>query len=198
LGGLKGYAQWVDEKTAGSDERKKALGFIIEGSDRIGALVNEMLLFSRDETYRLEKINLYGLVAESLSEALSSFGGSRNIVIDDDIYVTADGEKLRRVFLNGLINARESVSEKGEISVAANLKGETVEVRIEDNGEGLGDEELEKVFTPFFTTRTNGTGLGLAYAQKVISGMGGRISLKNRSSAKGAVLVIQMPGGKGK
>ncbi len=197
LGGLKGYAQWVDEKTVGSDERKQALGFIIEGSDRIGTLVNEMLLFSRDETYRLEKINLYRLVSESLSEALSSFNGNSNIAIDDDIYVTADGEKLRRVLLNGLINARESVSDKGEISVSAGMKGSRVEIRIEDSGKGLGEEELEKVFTPFFTTKTNGTGLGLAYARKVINGMGGRISLKNRSGAKGAVLVINMPGGKG-
>jgi signal transduction histidine kinase len=77
------------------------------------------------------------------------------------------------------------------------MKGTRVEMRIEDSGEGLGEEELKKVFTPFFTTRTNGTGLGLAYAQKVINGMGGRISLKNRSGAKGAVLVINMPGGKG-
>lgn len=198
LGGLKGYAQWVDEKTGNSDERKKALGFIIEGSDRIGALVNEMLLFSRDESYRLEKINLYELVSESVSEALSSFAGESNIAVDDELYVTADGEKLRRVFLNGLINAKESVSDNGEISVTANLKGETVEIRIDDNGTGLREDELKRVFTPFFTTRTNGTGLGLAYAQKVISGMGGRISLKNRSGAKGAVLAIQMPGGKGK
>ncbi len=198
LGGLKGYAQWVDEKTAGSDERKKALGFIIEGSDRIGSLVNEMLLFSRDETYRIEKINLYGLVSESLSEALSSFKGNRNIAVDDDLYVNADGEKLRRAFLNGLINAKEAVSDKGKITIAASHKVEMVEIRIEDNGEGLGEEEIEKVFTPFFTTKTNGTGLGLAYARKVINGMGGRISLRNRSGAKGAVLVMQIPGGKGK
>jgi|WetSurMetagenome_2_1015567.scaffolds.fasta_scaffold19831_3 two-component system, NtrC family, sensor histidine kinase HydH len=197
LGGLKGYAQWVDEKTGSSDERKKALGFIIEGSDRIGSLVNEMLLFSRDETYRIEKINLYGLVSVGVTEALSSFSGSRNIAIDDDIYVTADAEKLKRGFLNGLINAKEAISDKGEISVCANVSGGEVEIRIEDNGEGLGEEELGKVFTPFFTTKTNGTGLGLAYAQKVIRGMGGRIYLRNRSGAKGAVLVIQIPGGKG-
>jgi two-component system, NtrC family, sensor histidine kinase HydH len=198
LGGLKGYAQWTDEKTGDSDERKQALGFIIEGSDRIGALVNEMLLFSREETYRRDKINLYELVTESVNEALSSYGGNKRVLIDDNIYVTADSEKLRRVFLNGLINARESVSDKGEIYISASLRSATVEIRIEDSGEGLGEEELKKVFTPFFTTRTNGTGLGLAYAQKVISGMGGRISLKNRFCAKGAVLVIHVPGGKGK
>jgi len=198
LGGLKGYAQWIDEKTSDSDERKQALGFIIEGSDRIGALVNEMLLFSRDETYRLEKINLYELATDSVNEVLSSFAGIKNVIIDNDIYVTADGEKLRRVLLNGLINAMESIPDKGEISVSASLKRETVEIRIEDNGKGLGEEGLAKVFTPFFTTKTNGTGLGLAYAQKVISGMGGKISLKNRSGAKGAVLAMEMPGGKGK
>jgi signal transduction histidine kinase len=61
----------------------------------------------------------------------------------------------------------------------------------------LSDDEIKKVFTPFYTTKTNGTGLGLAYARKVINGMGGSISLKNRPGAKGAVLIIHIPGGKG-
>ena len=197
LGGLKGYAQWIDEKTEIADARKQALGFIIEGSDRISALVNEMLFFSREEVYIREKVNLYGLIADILNETLSSYNGDKKILIDKEIYISADEEKLKRVLLNGLINARESSSDEEDILVSASLSGKTAEIRIEDSGKGLSDDELKKIFTPFYTTKTNGTGLGLAYARKVINGMGGSISLKNRPGAKGAVLVIHIPGGKG-
>jgi two-component system, NtrC family, sensor histidine kinase HydH len=197
LGGLKGYAQWADEKTDTADSKKQALGFIIEGADRIGALVNEMLLFSKQETYENEKIELKPFVDALINETLSSWNGLSETSIDGFIYVKADKEKFKRVLVNGIINARESASNDGLIMVTGRIIGNVVEIRIEDNGAGLKKEELDKIFTPFYTTKTNGTGLGLAYARKVINGMGGTISIYNRNNPKGAVLVIEIPGGKG-
>jgi signal transduction histidine kinase len=66
-------------------------------------------------------------------------------------------------------------------------------VRIEDTGGGIDPETLPKLFTPFYTTRASGTGLGLAYARKVIEGMGGSIDLANRQDAAGAVLTVLLP-----
>jgi two-component system sensor histidine kinase FlrB len=66
-------------------------------------------------------------------------------------------------------------------------------LRIEDDGPGLSAEGADRIFTPFFTTKADGTGLGLAYARKVIKGMGGIIELKNRKDARGAVLSIRLP-----
>jgi signal transduction histidine kinase len=68
-----------------------------------------------------------------------------------------------------------------------------VEIRIEDSGPGIPVEELPNLFTPFHTTKPDGTGLGLAYSKKVITGMGGEIELFNRGDRKGAVLAIRLP-----
>ena len=70
-----------------------------------------------------------------------------------------------------------------------------VQILIEDTGPGIPESELLRLFTPFYTTRTNGVGLGLSYSKKVIEGMGGQIMLMNGKD-KGAVLTIQLPGGR--
>jgi len=65
-------------------------------------------------------------------------------------------------------------------------------IQIVDTGPGIPPEELPRLFTPFHTTKTDGTGLGLAYSQKVLEGMGGRIVLENREDRPGAVLKIYL------
>jgi signal transduction histidine kinase len=65
-------------------------------------------------------------------------------------------------------------------------------IEIDDTGSGVDESELPSLFTPFYTTKTNGTGLGLAYSKKVVEGMGGRISLSNRNDKSGAVLTIRL------
>jgi signal transduction histidine kinase len=66
-------------------------------------------------------------------------------------------------------------------------------MRIEDTGPGIPAEEIPRLFTPFYTTKAEGTGLGLAYSKKVIEGMGGKIELGNREKGQGAILKICLP-----
>ena len=68
-----------------------------------------------------------------------------------------------------------------------------MEIRIEDSGPGIPEEDFSRLFTPFYTTKTSGTGLGLAYSKKVVEGMGGEISLFNHPEHRGAVLNIKLP-----
>ena len=75
----------------------------------------------------------------------------------------------------------------------ADLDDRRVEIRIEDSGPGIPESELPRLFTPFHTTKANGTGLGLAYSKKTIEGMNGEINLANRQEAAGAVLTILLP-----
>jgi signal transduction histidine kinase len=107
--------------------------------------------------------------------------------------VKADKEKLRRVFLNGVQNAIQAIGEEGTLRVSVGRDGRWVQVVMEDTGPGIPEGEIPRLFTPFHTTKTEGTGLGLAYSKKVVEGMGGRISLQNRESERGAVLSIQLP-----
>jgi len=193
LGSIKGYAQWVDEKLEPPDPKKAGLAAVLRGTERIESLVQELLLFSRDETFKIEPLDPVPLLHEAVQSAVSSWGGKVEFEKEKGILVKADKEKLRRVFLNGVQNAIQAMGEEGTLRVSVGRDGRWVRVVMEDNGPGIPEEEIPRLFTPFHTTKTDGTGLGLAYSKKVVEGMGGIISLRNREHERGAVLSIQLP-----
>jgi len=193
IAGVKGYAQWAHEKTDESQPAKMALDAILQGTARIETLVNELLLFSKDEEYQMETVDLALITREAVQNGLSTWEGNVKVHVDDGTLVQADREKLYRTLVNGIRNASEAVDQDGTIRISSAVDSRWVELRIEDTGLGLSAESAARIFTPFFTTKADGTGLGLAYAQKVIKGMGGIIELKNRKDARGAVLSMKLP-----
>jgi len=193
IAGVKGYAQWAHEKTDESQPAKTALDAVLQGTGRIETLVDELLLFSKEEGYRMEAVDLASITREAVQNGLSSWEGKMNVHVDDGTLVKADREKLYRTLVNGIRNASEATAQGGTIRIFTAIDGRWVELRIEDDGPGLSADSADRIFTPFFTTKADGTGLGLAYARKVIKGMGGIIELKNRKDARGAVLGIRLP-----
>jgi two-component system sensor histidine kinase HydH len=194
LGSIKGYAQWVDEKLEAPDPKKTGLAAVLQGAERIESLVQELLLFSRDETFKIERVDPAPLLDEVVQSAASSWGGKVEWEREPGNLVKADQEKLRRVFLNGVQNAIQAMGEKGTLRVSVRRDGRWVKVRMEDTGPGIPEGEIPVLFTPFHTTKTDGTGLGLAYSKKTVEKMEGKISLVNREREKGAVLTIHLPG----
>lgn len=195
LGSVKGSIQLVDEKLQAADPVKPALALAIQGTRHIETLVNDLLLFAREEAYRLETFDLADLVREAARHALEAWEGE--ILLDNlpQVRVAADREKLLRVLVNALKNAREAMSEPGRIDVSISAKGRWTTLSIADTGTGIAPEAASSLFEPFFTTKTDGTGLGLAYAKKVVEGMQGNITLANRTGGPGAVLTIRLPSG---
>jgi len=198
LGSIKGYSQWLEEKAAEGSPQKHALATVIAGTLRIEALVNELLLYSKDEAYNNQSVDVTALIREAI--AASAPGRSSDIELDipADALVKADREKLFRVIVNGIRNALDAISEDGRLRICTREGGRWVSVYIEDTGEGISEKDHDRLFTPFYTTKTDGTGLGLAYAKKVVEGMGGSIALTNRTGGPGAVLTIQLPNGRNK
>ena len=104
-----------------------------------------------------------------------------------------DREKMTRALSNGIQNALQSMGKDGTLRLSVRPEGRWVEIRIEDSGPGIPKEELPLLFVPFHTTKTSGTGLGLAYSKKIIEGMGGTITLSDRPEGPGACLSIRLP-----
>jgi two-component system sensor histidine kinase HydH len=196
LGGIKGYTQWMDERTAVSDPNKNSLSLVLKGIQRIETLVRDLLVFSREETYHLEPVAVDRIIREAISGELFSGIIKIETIVEERLQVFADQEKLHRVLQNGIQNALQMMEDGQGMQIKALSKGGWVEIRIEDSGPGIPEEELPRLFTPFFTTRISGTGLGLAYSKKVIEGMGGEISLFNHPEHRGAVLNIKLPKGR--
>jgi two-component system sensor histidine kinase HydH len=193
LGSMKGFAQWVDEKMEKADPRKAGLNAILQGTKRIEDLVSELLLFSREEKFFLENFDPAALVREGLLSLPASWKGETVLEMTPSLKVRADREKTHRVVVNGIRNALQAMGAEGVLRISVQPEGRWVKIQVEDTGPGIPREEMPLLFTPFHTTKTDGTGLGLAYSQKVVEGMGGRIELDNREDRPGADLKIFLP-----
>jgi len=193
LGSIKGYAQWVDERVEAADPKKKGLAAVLQGTMRIESLVNDLLLFSREETYSVQPVDVGILVHESMAGEANGWKGEVELDPGEGTAVLADPEKLRRVLANGIRNAIQSMGDGGHLRIVARAEDRGVEIRIEDSGPGIPESEMPRLFTPFHTTKADGTGLGLAYSKKTVEGMNGEIDLANRQETAGAVLTILLP-----
>ncbi|HEX9850364.1 sensor histidine kinase [Candidatus Deferrimicrobium sp.] len=193
LGSIKGFAQWVDERVETADPKKKGLAAVLQGTMRIESLVNDLLLFSREETYSVEPVDVGALAHESMAGEISGWKGEVELDPGKGTAVLADPEKLRRVLANGIRNAIQSMGERGHLRIVVGTDDRGVEIRIEDSGPGIPESEMPRLFTPFHTTKADGTGLGLAYSKKTVEGMNGEIDLTNRRETAGAVLTILLP-----
>ena len=193
LGGIKGYAQWIGEKMDPADPKKKGVGFVLKGTDRIESLVNDLLLFSRDETYAVISLEPDPLIREALEQEASFWEGKVDLSVEPGTAFSGDRGKMTRALSNGIQNALQSMGKDGTLRLAVCSEGRWVEIRIEDSGPGIPKEEFPLLFVPFHTTKTSGTGLGLAYSKKIIEGMGGTITLSNRPEGPGACLSIRLP-----
>jgi signal transduction histidine kinase len=106
--------------------------------------------------------------------------------------VLADVAQMKQVFLNLLKNAAESMPGGGTVRVGVCTEGDWVRIRFADTGEGMSSEVMEKLFTPFFTTKSAGTGVGLAISHKIIDDHDGRFNVSS-TEGSGSVFSIFIP-----
>lgn len=196
IGSVKGYAQLAAERTDAADPRAQQLATVLRGVARIERLVGDLLLFSREERFTVAAVDPAPLLA-TIATSVALWPGRVELDLEPGLTVRADAEKLERAVTNGVNNAVQAMGEAGQLRIVLRRRGHLVEIRIEDTGEGIPPVSLPKLFTPFYTTRATGTGLGLAYAKKLVEGMGGRVELANRRGAAGAVFTVLLPGAGG-
>jgi two-component system sensor histidine kinase HydH len=106
--------------------------------------------------------------------------------------VRADADKLTQVFLNLLLNAIQSMENGGKLTVSAGKKEEIVEITVMDTGCGIGTENIDRVLDPYFTTKPEGTGLGLAMSAKIVEEHGGSIQILSEDG-KGCSVKVRIP-----
>jgi signal transduction histidine kinase len=169
--------------------------------DRIAALVTELLEFARpsEPKFELEDINgiLDGMILLVSTETKSKH---INIIKDyglDLLPITIDREQMKQVFLNLLLNAIEATSENGKIYVKTRsfTKPEAepyIQIEFTDTGCGIPTEYLEDIFTPFFTTKEKGSGLGLSISNQIIQDHKGYIDVESQAN-KGTSFFVNLP-----
>jgi len=154
-------------------EYKICLDIINRNSKRIEGLIAELLNSSRPRMVSVERNSLQSIIDESIEAAIDRIA-LRNIQLqrsypDDPAWVMADNEKLKIAFLNILINAVEAMEEnEGKLMVAVKKKDSQYIVAIEDNGCGISEENMARLFEPYFTSKQNGMGLGLSSTLNIL------------------------------
>jgi signal transduction histidine kinase len=103
-----------------------------------------------------------------------------------------DPELLHRSLSNLVLNAMDAMPNGGKLTISARPRGANIEIKVADMGEGLTQEECERLFTPYYTTKLHGTGLGLAIVQSVVADHGGTIAVESREGG-GATFIITLP-----
>jgi two-component system NtrC family sensor kinase len=198
---IKTLTQLLPDRLEDEEFRNHFLQIASSEVDRISSLVNELLEFARPSEPKLEMedINaiLDGMLLLISTETKKKFIQVVKEYTPDVPPVTVDREQIKQVFLNVLLNALDATPENGTITVKTRsfLKpgGEHyVQVEFTDTGCGIPSEYLEDIFTPFFTTKIKGSGLGLSISNQIIQDHKGYIDVKSYAN-RGATFFINLP-----
>jgi len=169
--------------------------------DRVERSISHLLKYARDEELQIEDVRINDVVdsaLETFRDRLSQTGVEVDWQPEGVGIVRGDAEKLRRIIINLVGNAIDALEESRiaspqlHLSSGENLAGNAVWIRICDNGPGIDPETLRKIFSPFYTTKESGTGLGLALSKKVVDAHGGRLEVDSRPG-EGAEFVLTLP-----
>jgi signal transduction histidine kinase len=170
----------------------------IDELDRVERRISHLLKYAKEEDFEMAPVNLASVVDSALTQMRKKLDAAgvaavRNYIAGPTI--EADGEKLKQVFSNVLDNAIDALSpvtEGRRIDLFIDNGGSNATVRIRDNGAGIAPEKLDRVFTPFFTTKENGTGLGMAISRRIVEGHEGTIEVQSKTG-EGTEFVVTLP-----
>jgi PAS domain S-box-containing protein len=202
LSGMRGAAQLLARRIK-DPAHSEYLEVITKEADRLNAILNGMLDFAKPAKLRKKPFNIHKAldsVAFLLNEPGSSFIKSYDPSIPE---ISGDENQLKQVFLNLVKNAKESLSEGGVIHlttraitefhlVEGGSAGRMVSLEIKDNGCGIKPGDMEKIFTPFFTTKHKGSGLGMAITLKIVKEHGGHLKIDSEPG-KGTTVTVYLP-----
>ena len=198
LGNILGFAQLAQKHPDLSEQVVQDLEKIVATSLHARQIINDLMLFSRQKPPRKIPVDLNAVVEEGLYflESRCARNGITILrVLSPELpKITADASQLRQVFVNLAVNAIQAMPGGGTLRVTTRRSGNGVALSVEDNGIGMSEQVLKKVFIPFFTTKdvNEGTGLGLPVVHGIVTSHGGTIRVDS-SPGQGARFDVELP-----
>ena len=206
LGAILGFAKLLQKKLPPQDPGSAHVQDIIAECGNLEAVLKDFLAFAKPEKLQMSQVDLNVLIIDSLEAYRQRLEGAgvkiRLSLPPEGLSIQADSVALKRALVNLIRNAAEAMPEGGELGVEARIRGHDasepygrwVEIVVADTGCGIPEEDQERIFTPFFTMKEGGTGLGLALVQKAVVGHGGWVEVESRLG-KGSTFRVLLPYG---
>lgn len=194
LAGIRGAVQVIGGRMPADSREAAVIHQIVARIDGLNGLVEDLLVFARPPKPRLACVDLAGLVATTVESMAQdpAMAGVRTTVEGTAPPVMADVELLKIVVANLMLNSAQAMEGGGTIGITLRPAGELSAMVLHDSGPGIAAEVRARVFTPFFTTKARGTGLGLPTARQLVDAHGGSIEL-DCPPAGGTVVTILLP-----
>jgi signal transduction histidine kinase len=200
LAGISAAVTIIKDDMASEDPRGEILGEVVEQVKRLDKTVNDLLFFGKPSLPELCCVDINTILTTTLKFAAQHRGGGnieRRIELQPDLPpVYADDKQIQQVFLNIVLNAYQAMASGGVLGITSSqvVRGdvEYVRVDISDTGSGIPPQILDKIFTPFYTTKAQGTGLGLPICSKLVKLHKGDIRVTSDSTA-GTIFTVELP-----
>lgn len=203
LASMSGSIQMLQRATKVDPMSQRLMGIVQREADRLDRLVTDFLRFARPGPPDKAQLDLRTLL-EDIAAVFANRDGDDEarhelvLSLDGDLHLAADAHQLQQVIWNLLNNAADSMPEGGRIDLIARHlpadadEGARVGVQVVDRGAGIDPEHLSRIFDPFYTTKADGTGLGLAVAQRIIEDHEGHLRAES-DEGRGSTFILTLP-----
>jgi signal transduction histidine kinase len=196
LGIIRSSAELLKKKVAKFDPSNSIPDIIVEEASRLNGIITDFINFAKPRSpilspCRIEEVlekNITFLAPQIREKGYKIQKNYQNSLPE----IQADSEMLYQSFLNILINAMQAMPDGGTVEVGVSANDKIVTVNFDDNGSGISEEVLEKIWDPFYTTKEKGSGLGLGIIKNIIESHGGSIQVRNRAEG-GARVSVELP-----
>jgi signal transduction histidine kinase len=201
---IRTFTQLLPERYNDAEFREGFQGLALKEVDRICGLINDLLSFARPSKPNVapEAIND---VVENITRILETQAKEKNVAIFREFSenlpkVWIDREQMKQVFMNLILNAIQAMQQGGSLGIAtrsvarsgADPVGEFVQVEVRDTGVGIPEDNLQHIFDPFFTSKDEGSGLGLAVSHQIVQEHGGFVTVES-TVGKGTAFFVHVP-----
>jgi len=205
LGALAGAMQMLRKEAAADETDRRLMDIAIREATRLDTIVTEFLQYARPPALNLAEHDINKILAETLHLVQHEARTRKKIAIvtslaDGPLLAQVDQDQMRQVFWNLATNAFDAMPDGGQLTIttgcrhvdAGGRQGDVIEIAFEDTGEGIAKDNLDKIFLPFFTTKKEGSGLGLAAVHRIVDLHGGWIKVESRPQ-QGTRFVVCLP-----
>jgi len=196
LAGIAGVIEIIGRDLPTTSPARAVVKDVRQEIARINHIVTDLLQTARPHPPKVRKSDLNTTVEHAVMLGRQqAMAKGIEIALHKDpslLEVEHDSDQIHQVLLNLLLNAQQAIETKGKIEVAVERKGSTAVIEVKDNGRGITPEHLPYIFRPFYTTKGDGTGLGLSLARRIVEDHHGRIDVTS-SVGKGTTFAVVLP-----